>query len=113
MTIEQTVQMFKLMMQGPFSRIELAQRIDANPKSVGKFINEMKAQELIHVAAYTNETDGRNRVKVYMMGDGEDAEPRSTQSQEARSRKSYMRKMEARRRANIKTTFVGGKGLWQ
>jgi hypothetical protein len=113
MTIEQTVQMFKLMIQGPFSRIELAQRIDANPKSVGKFINEMKAQELIHVATYTNETDGRNRVKVYMMGDGEDAEPRSTQSQEARSRKSYMRKMEARRRANIKTTFVGGKGLWQ
>ena len=113
MTIEQTVQMFKLMMQGPFSRIELAQCIDANPKSVGKFINEMKAQELIHVAAYTNETDGRNRVKVYMMGDGEDAMPKSTQPQEARSRKSYMRKMEARKQANIKTTFVGGKGLWQ
>jgi transcription initiation factor IIE alpha subunit len=113
MTVEQTVLMFKSMMQGSFSRIELAQRIDANPKSVGKFISEMKEQKMIHVVDYTNETDGRNRVKVYVMGDGVDAEPKRTQSQEARSRKSYMRKLAAKRRANIKTTFVGGKGLWQ
>ena len=113
MTVDQTVLMFKLMMQGSFSRIELAQRIEANPKSVGKFISEMKEQKMIHVVDYTNETDGRNRVKVYVMGDGVDAEPRRSQSQEARSRKSYMRKMAANRRANIKTTFVGGKGLWQ
>ena len=113
MTIEQTVQMFKLMMQGPFSRIELAQRIDANPKSVGKFINEMKAQELIHVAAYTNETDGRNRVKIYALGQGEDAMPKTSQPQQVRSRRSYVRKVQARKQANIKTTFVGGKGLWQ
>jgi transcription initiation factor IIE alpha subunit len=113
MTVEQTVLMFKLMMQGSFSRIELAQRIEANPKSVGKFISEMKEQKLIYVIDYTNETDGRNRVKIYAMGDGEDAEPKRTQSQEARSRKSYVRKVAARKQANIKTAFVGGKGLWQ
>ncbi len=113
MNVQQTVLLFKLMMQGSFSRIELAQRIDANPKSVGRFLNEMKAQKMIYVIDYTNETDGRNRVKIYALGQGEDAMPKSSQPQQVRSRRSYLKKVAEQKRANVKTTFVGGKGLWQ
>jgi hypothetical protein len=74
---------------------------------------EMKAQELIYVIDYSKHTDGRNRVKIYALGEGEDAQPKSSQPQRVRSRRSYVRKVEAQKQANIKTTFVGGKGLWQ
>jgi hypothetical protein len=113
MTIEQTVQIFDLLMQVPHSRIELALRSGATPKFVGKVLQEMKAQKMIYVISYSNESDGRNRVKIYALGQGEDAQPRSSQPQEARSRKSYVKKVQARKIANIKTTFVKGVPLWQ
>jgi hypothetical protein len=46
------------------------------------------------------------------MGDGEDAKPIRATTQEQRSRKSYMRKVQRQKTREIKTTFVGGKGLW-
>jgi hypothetical protein len=113
MNIQKTVQIFSLMMQGPFSRLELAKRTNSCPKAVGRVISELKAQRMIYVVGYTNETDGRNRVKIYTLGDGVDAQPLRSQSQENRSRRSYLKKVAVRKQANIKTTFVGGKGLWQ
>ena len=112
MNDKQAVQMFKALMEGRASRMQLAELTGANPKSVGRMLNEMKAQKLIYIAEYSNETDGRNRVKIYTLGDGEDAKPRSSQSQEARSRKSYTKKVQAIKAARIKTTFVGGQSPW-
>jgi hypothetical protein len=113
MSIKQTVQVFDLLLQGSFSRVELARRAGTSPKFVGRVLQEMKAQKLIYVIAYTNQTDGRNRVKIYALGDEEDAQPIRSQSQEDRSRRSYLKKVAVQKQANIKTTFVGGKGLWQ
>jgi len=113
MSIKQAVQVFSVLMQGSFSRVELARRADVTPKFAGRLLQTMKEQKMVYVIDYSNETDGRNRVKIYAMGDGVDAKPRATQSQEERSRKSYLRKVAAKKQANIKTTFVGGKGLWQ
>lgn len=110
---KQTVQVFKTLMEGRASRLELAELTGANPKSVGRLLAEMKAQKMIYVIDYSNETDGRNRVKIYTIGDGEDAKPRSSQSQEARSRKSYTKKVQAIKAARIKTTFAGGVSPWQ
>lgn len=113
MNANKTVSLFKAIIEGPFTRIDMAQRIDVNPKSVGRIISELKSQKMIHVIDYTSESDGRNRVKVYALGDGEDAKPKRTQSQEERSRKSYLRKAKKKRDLTIKTTFVGGVSLWQ
>jgi hypothetical protein len=113
MSIKQTVQIFDLLMQGPHSRIELALRSEATPKFVGKVLQEMKAQKMIYVIDYSNETDGRNRVKIYSMGDGVDAEPKRSQTQEDRSRRSYRKRAAAQKQSNIKTTFAGGVSLWQ
>lgn len=113
MNIVQMVQVFKALMQGPSSRLDLAARTGVPPKTVGKLLVELKAQRMIYVVDYSNEADGRNRVKLYTFGDGEDALPKLTQPQEERSRKSYLKKVAVRRQSAIKTTFVGGKGLWQ
>jgi len=113
MNIVDAVQVFKALMEGPASRLDLAKRTGATPKFVGKLLTELKAQKMIYVLQYSNETDGRNRVKVYSLGEGEDAQPLRSQSQEERSRKSYAKKMRLRKVANIKTTFVGGVSLWQ
>lgn len=112
MNIEGTVRLFGLMLQGTYSRVDLAQQLGVNPKAVGRVLNEMKAQKLIYVIDYTNETDGRNRVKKYALGDGVDAKPKQTQSQEDRSRRSYVKKVAAQKQANIKTTFAAGARLW-
>jgi hypothetical protein len=113
MNIEDAVHVFKALLQAPHSRLDLARKAQCNPKTVGKLLTEMKAQELIYIIAYSDQTDGRNRVKIYSLGQGEDAMPKSSQPQQVRSRRSYVRKVAARKQANIKTTFVGGKGLWQ
>jgi predicted ArsR family transcriptional regulator len=111
--IAQTVRILKALMQGPASRIELANRVGLHPKSVGRVLTELKAQKMIYVVDYSNTIDGRNRVKIYTFGEGEDAQPKSTQSQEDRSRKSYLRKVAANSVFTPLTTFVGGKSLWQ
>lgn len=113
MNIVQMVQVFKALMQGPASRLDLAERTGVNPKTVGKLLTELKAQKMIYVVSYSDAVDGRNRVKLYTFGDGEDALPKSTQPQEERSRRSYLKKVALQKQSNIKTTFVGGKGLWQ
>ena len=113
MNTKQTVQALKALMEGQASRMQLAELTGANPKSVGRMLTELKAQKLIHVIDYSNETDGRNRVKIYTFGDGEDAQPARSKSQEERSRKSYAKKVQAIKAARIKTTFVGGQSLWQ
>lgn len=110
---KQTVQVFKTLMEGRASRLELAELVGANPKSVGRLLAELKAQKMIYVIDYSNETDGRNRVKIYALGDGEDAQPRQSQPQEERSRKSYAKRVRAIKAARVKTTFVGGVSLWQ
>jgi len=71
----------------------------------------MKAQGMIYVIGYSNESDGRNRVKVYALGEGEDAKPQRVATQEERSRKSYAKKK--RKAYTPRTTFAGGVGLWQ
>lgn len=113
MNITQTVQVIKALMKGPASRLELAQRTGVNPKTVGKLLAELKAQNLIYVIDYSNHTDGRNRVKIYTFGEGEDAQPRQTQEQSERSRKSYIKKLQAANETIPKTKFAKGKSLWQ
>lgn len=113
MSIKHTVQIFDMLLQGSFSRVQLAERIGITPKFVGRVLQMMKEQKMIYVIGYTNETDGRNRVKVHALGDGVDATPTPSKTQRDRSRKSYVRKLAAQKQVNIKTTFVGGKGLWQ
>lgn len=113
MNIAHMVTVFKALMQGPASRFDLAERTGVQPKTVGKLLTELKAQKMIYIIGYTNETDGRNRVKLYTFGDGEDAQPRQSQPQEERSRRSYVKKVRAIKTARIKTTFIGGKSLWQ
>lgn len=114
MNIAQAVQVFKALQQGPASRFDLANKTGANPKTIGKLLVELKAQKMIYVVGYTNETDGRNRVRIYTLGEGEDAVPAASRPQRDRSRKSYIKKLkEAQGTATLKTTFVGGKGLWQ
>lgn len=113
MNIVQMVTVFKALMQGPASRLDLSERTGTPPKAVGKLLVELKRQKMIYVIDYTNESDGRNRVKLYTFGDGEDAQPRQSQPQQERSRRSYVKKVQARKAVNIKTTFVGGVSLWQ
>jgi hypothetical protein len=112
MNNKQIVQVFKALMQGPFSRMELAKQTSTCPKAVGRLLKEMKAQKMVYVIGYQNRTDGRNRVKIYSIGDGVDAEPKRTQSQQDRSRKSYLKKLAKQKSAVIKTSFVGGQSLW-
>jgi len=111
MNIVQTVALFKALLERPVTRYDLARKANTCPKSAGRFLTEMKAQGLIYVIGYTNESDGRNRVKVYALGEGEDALPVRVTTQEERSRKSYLKKKE--KAYTPKTTFIGGVGLWQ
>ena len=113
MNINQAVQVFKALMEGPASRQGLADKTGATPKAVGRMLTELKAQKMIYVIDYKNATDGRNRVKIYSFGDGEDAQPIQCKTQEERSRKSYTKRIIKIKQARIKTTFVGGKSLWQ
>lgn len=112
MNIAQMVQVFKALMDGPGSRQGLADKTGATPKAVGRMLTEMKKQKMIYVIDYKNATDGRNRVKIYSFGDGEDAQPKQSQTQEDRSRRSYLKKKAIRNAFTPKTTFVGG-SLWQ
>lgn len=112
MNINQAVQVFKALMEGPASRQGLADKTGATPKAVGRMLTELKAQKMIYVIDYKNATDGRNRVKIYSFGDGEDAQPKQSQTQEDRSRRSYLKKKAIRNTFTPKTTFVGG-SLWQ
>jgi hypothetical protein len=111
MNTKQIVSIFKALMEGPLSRYDLARKVNTSPKIVGRMLNEMKAQGMIYVIGYTNETDGRNRVKVYAFGEGEDAKPERATTQEERSRKCYLKKKE--KAYTPKTKFVGGVSLWQ
>lgn len=113
MNIQHMVQAFKAILEGPQTRMGLAEKTGVPPKAVGKMLTELKAQKMIYVIGYSNETDGRNRVKIYALGDGEDAQPRQSQPQEERSRKSYTKRVRAIKAARVKTTFVGGVSLWQ
>jgi len=111
MNIQHMVQVFKAILEGPQTRIGLAEKTGATPKAVGRMLTELKAQKMIYVIDYSNETDGRNRVKIYALGDGVDAQPRRSQPQQERSRRSYLKR---KRDAFIpKTTFAGEKPLWQ
>ena len=112
MTMKKTVAVFAELLKGPATRLNLALKTDSNPKSVGRILNEMKALKMIYVIGYTPDGDGRNRLKVYSMGDGEDAKPIRPTEQEQRSRKSYLRKVQRQKARAVKTTFVGGKSLW-
>jgi hypothetical protein len=112
MTMKKTVAVFAELLKGPATRYDLADKTGSNPKAVGRILNEMKAHKMIYVIGYTPDGDGRNRMKMYSMGDGEDAKPIRAIDQEQRSRKSYLRKVQRQRAAAVKTTFVGGKGLW-
>lgn len=112
MNAAQVVQVFKCLLEAPHSRMGLAERTGATPKMVGRLLTEMKAEGMIYVISYSNERDGRNRVKLYVFGDGEDAQPKETQPQKDRSRKSYLKKVQAKNAFTPMTTFVGGKSLW-
>jgi hypothetical protein len=113
MTMKKTVAVFAELLKGPATRLNLADKTGSNPKAVGRILNEMKARKMIYVIGYTSDGDGRNRLKVYSMGDGEDAKPIRATTQEQRSRKSYMRQVQRQKARAIKSTFVGGVSLWQ
>ena len=113
MTMKKTVAVFAELLKGPATRYDLADKTDSTPKSVGRILNEMKSHKMIYVIGYTPHSDGRNRLKVYSMGDGEDAKPARPTEQEQRSRKSYMRRLQRQKAAAVKTTFAGGVSLWQ
>ena len=112
MTMKKTVAVFAELLKGPSTRYDLADKTSSNPKAVGRILNEMKAHKMIYVIGYTPDGDGRNRLKVYSMGDGEDAKPIRAITQEQRSRKSYMRKLQRQKARAVKSTFVGGASLW-
>jgi hypothetical protein len=112
MTMKKTVAVFAELLKGPATRYGLALKTDSDPKSVGRILTEMKACKMIYVIGYTPDGDGRNRLKVYSMGDGEDAKPLRVTTQEQRSRKSYMRKLQRQKARAVKTTFIGGVSLW-
>lgn len=113
MNAAQMVQVFKCLLEAPHSRLGLATKTGTTPKAVGRLLTEMKAEKMIYVIAYTNDTDGRNRVKIYALGDGEDAQPLRSQSQEERSRKSYLKKKTIKNNFIPMTKFANGKSLWQ
>jgi hypothetical protein len=113
MTMKKTVAVFAELLKGPATRLNLADKTASNPKAVGRILNEMKAHKMIYVIGYTPDGDGRNRMKMYSMGDGEDAKPIRAIEQEQRSRKSYLRKVQRQKALAVKTTFVGGVSLWQ
>jgi len=112
MNAKQVVQLFKALMQGPASRVDLAERTGVQPKTIGRLLTELKDQKMVYVIDYSNSADGRNRVKLYALGDGEDAQPKDTQPQEVRSRRSYMKKVQSKNSFTPMTTFAGGKSLW-
>jgi hypothetical protein len=93
MSMAKTVAVFKELLNGPATRYELSRKVDYEVRCVGRILTEMRKQEMIYVIEYTNETDGRNRVKVWSLGEGEDAQPKKIQSQQERSRKSYLKKI--------------------
>lgn len=109
MNIQHMVQVFKAILEGPQTRIGLAEKTGATPKAVGKMLTELKAQKMIYVISYSNERDGRNRVKIYALGDHEDAQPLSAVPQEQRSRKSYLKKKAIRNPPKTKLMW----SLWQ
>ena len=109
MNAAQVVQVFKCLLEAPHSRMGLAERTGATPKMVGRLLTEMKAEGMIYVISYTNERDGRNRVKIYALGDHEDAKPLSAVPQEQRSRKSYLKKKAIRNPPKTKLMW----SLWQ
>jgi hypothetical protein len=113
MNAAQLVQVFKCLLEAPHSRMGLAERTGATPKMVGRLLTEMKAEGMIYVISYSNDRDGRNRVKIYALGDGEDAQPKQSQTQEDRNRRSYLKKKAMRNNFTPLTTFIGGKSLWQ
>lgn len=113
MRLSQAVTIFKSLMQGPASRYDLADRTGAHPKAVGRLLAEMKAEGLVYVIDYSRATDGRNRVKVYSLGEGEDAQPKPAQTHQERSRKTYIRKKKLQTAFTPATAFAGGKSLWQ
>ena len=76
---------------------------------VGRLLTEMKAEGMIYVISYSNERDGRNRVKIYALGDGEDAQPKQSQTQEDRNRRSYLKKKAIRNPPKTKLMW----SLWQ
>ncbi len=96
MSMAKTVAVFKQLLNGPATRYEISRKVDMEVRCVGRILTEMRKQGMIYVISYTNDTDGRNRVKVWSLGEGEDAKPRQTQTQEARSRKSYLKKTAAK-----------------
>jgi hypothetical protein len=109
MNAAQVVQVFKCLLEAPHSRMGLSERTGATPKMVGRLLTEMKAEGMIYVISYSNERDGRNRVKIYALGDGEDAKPLSAVPQEQRSRKSYLKKKAIRNPPKTKLMW----SLWQ
>ena len=111
MTMKKTVAVLAELFKGPSTRLDLAQKTDSNPKAVGRILGEMKAHKMIYVIGYTVESDGRNRLKLYSLGDGEDAPPVRVRTQEERSRKSYFKKKEMA--YTPKTTFAGGVAPWR
>lgn len=113
MNAPQVVEMLKALLQGPTTRFELAERTGLTPKTVGQVLTGLKDESLIHVLGHANASDGRNRVKVYTLGEGEDAQPQASRPQRLRSRKSYLKKVEANSDLNIKTTFAGGVSPWK
>ncbi len=96
MSMVKTVAVLKELLNGPATRYEISRKVDFEVRCVGRILTEMRKQGMIYVISYTNETDGRNRVKVWSLGEGEDAKPRQPQSQQERSRKSYLKKTAAK-----------------
>jgi hypothetical protein len=113
MNTERVVGIFKCLLEAPHSRLSLAEKTGATPKMAGRLLTELKKQKMIYVISYSNERDGRNRVKIYALGDGEDAQPEQSQTQEDRNRRSYLKKKAMRNNFTPLTTFIGGKSLWQ
>ena len=109
MNAAQMVQVFKCLLEAPHSRLSLAEKAGATPKMAGRLLTEMKKQKMIYVISYSNDRDGRNRVKIYALGDHEDAQPLRSQSQEERSRKSYLKKKAIRNQPKTKLMW----SLWQ
>lgn len=104
-----------VMLEGPATRYEIAERADLNPKPVGKLIEALKKEGICYVIDWRRDAMGRAQNAVFSLGSGTDAPRKKPTEQTDRSRKSYLNRLakQTKEQRNPKTTFVAGCNPWE
>lgn len=98
-----------VMLEGPATRYEIAERADLNPKPVGRLIEALRKEGVCYVIDWRRDGMGRAQTAVFSLGNGTDA-PRTRPTKQAdRSRKSYLNKLakQSQEQSTPRTSFVG------